>query len=127
MKRITVEMEIRAKDLTEKMRQDAQARFVRWVAKEKGIDYYAALMICHGNSDPVDHEITLGYKMSDPVFMIAANLQRKTNREKAIENFKKTLSPEELIIFKEQVQTEKMRTHFRSKIKKEEKKKEVEE
>lgn len=119
MKQIKIEKEIRAKDLTEKLKQDAQMRFVKWVAKERDIDYYAALMICHGQTDPPDYEITLGYKMSNPIYMIAMNLQRKSNREMAIKNFRDTLLPEERAIFDEQVLTEGMRTNFKKKLKKE--------
>lgn len=119
MKQIKIEKEIRAKDLTEKLKQEAQARFVRWVAKERDIDYYSALMICHGQTDPPDYEITLGYKMSNPIYMIAMNLQRKSNREMAIKNFRDTLLPEERAIFDEQVLTEGMRTNFKKKLKNE--------
>ena len=119
MKQIKIEKEIRAKDLTEKLKQEAQMRFVKWVAKERDIDYYAALMICHGQTDPPDYEITLGYKMSNPIYMIAMNLQRKPNREMAIKNFRDTLLPEEREIFDEHVLTEGMRTNFKKKLKNE--------
>lgn len=114
---IRIEKEIKALDLTERLKSEAQTRFVKWVAKEKNLDYYAALQICHGATDPPDYEIMLGYKMSHPVFMIAMNLQGKAKREKAIANFKKTLCPEELRLFEEEVLTDNMRTKFKKKIK----------
>ena len=107
---------ILAMDLTKLLESKAQKNFVKWVAKEKKIDFYQALLICQGHSDPIEWEYTLGYKMSNPVYMIAMNMQKKANREKAMENFKKELTPEELAIFESEVQTKSMRTKFRSEL-----------
>lgn len=108
--------EIQAMDLTKVLESRAQLNFIKWVAKEKKIDFYQAQLICHGKTDPIEWEYTLGYKMSNPVYMIAMNLQRKANREKAMENFKKELTPEEREIFERDVQTKHMRTKFRSEL-----------
>lgn len=113
-----VEREIKALDLTAQLRTQAQNKFVKDMAKDEGVDYYTMLLKCTGQTDPVDYHYTLGYKMSNPVFMIAMNLQKKSNREKAIENFKKELCPEELKIFEEEVVTENMRTNFKKEYEK---------
>lgn len=114
-----IDREIKARDLTNLMKAEAQKKYVKWVSKEEKIDYDSALKICEGRTDPINWNYTLGYKMSHPVYMIAMNLQRKDNRAKAIENFKKELTPEETAIFEAEVETDGMRARFKRKLKKE--------
>lgn len=109
--------EIKAMDLTAELRTRAQANFIKKMAKEEGVDYHIMLLRCQQPKDPEDFYFSLGYKMSNPVYMMAMNLQKKENRSKAIENFKKELCPEELKIFESEVQTENMRTNFKKEIK----------
>lgn len=110
--------EIKALDLTEYLKNEAQPKFVKKMAKEQGVDYYIMLNRCQHPTDPEDFYFSLGYKMSHPVYMIAMNLQRRENREKAIENFKAELCPEELAIFETEVITDNMRTKFKRELKK---------
>lgn len=109
--------EIKALDLTAELRTKAQAKYIKKMAKEVGIDYHIMLLRCQQPTDPDDFYFSLGYKMANPVYMIAMNLQKKENRAKAIENFKKELCPEELKIFESEVQTDSMRTNFKKEIK----------
>ena len=110
--------EIKALDLTAELKNKAQARFVKKMAKEEGVDYHIMLLRCQQPTESEDFYFSLGYKMSHPIYMIAMNLQKKENRSKAIENFKKELCPEELKIFESEVQTENMRTNFKKELKK---------
>lgn len=110
--------EIKALDLTAQLRSEAQKKYIKKMAKEEGVDYYLMLNRCQNPTKPEDFYYSLGFKMSNPVYMIAMNLQRKDNRSKAIENFKKELCPEELEIFESEVITSSMRTNFKKEIKK---------
>lgn len=109
--------EIKALDLTELLKCEAQQKYVKKMAKAEGIDYHIMLYRCQHPTDPEDFYYSLGFKMSNPVYMIAMNLQKKGNRSKAIENFKKELCPEELKIFESEVQTDNMRTNFKKELK----------
>lgn len=96
----------KAEDTREKLASAAQIKFISQVAEWEEVDFTTAQAICLGNTDPVEWEYTLGYKMSDPVFQMAMNGQvRKKAREQACENFKKTLTPEELEIFVRDVES----------------------
>lgn len=96
----------KAEDARNTLAGEAQMRFIRQVMEWEDVDFTTSQAICLGNTDPVEWEYTLGYKMSDPVFQMAMNGQvRKKARDQARENFKKTLTPEELEIFVRDVES----------------------
>ena len=78
-----------------------QTRFVDDVMREEGVDRETALRWCLG-IDPSHPEISMGYKLSDPIWSTGCFYQpgRKA-RAQARENFKKMLTPEELVLFEE--------------------------
>lgn len=84
----------------------ARSRFIQWVMKEEDCDCETAYAICTRHTDPVEPEYSLGYKMASPVYQVAMNAQaRRSARERAIENFKQMLEPDELEIFEKEVLT----------------------
>lgn len=79
-----------------------QNEFIKQIMNEDGIDEETARALCYGETDPVDYHYTLGYKMSDPVWELGMFKQiGKKAREKARENFRKTLCPGEQVLFDE--------------------------
>lgn len=108
----------KAEDARNTLAGEAQMRFIRQVMEWEEVDFTTAQAICLGNTDPVEWEYTLGYKMSDPVFQMAMNGQvRKKARDQARENFKKTLTPEELEIFVRDVETMNLKQMLKKEMK----------
>ena len=101
----------------------AQAKYIGWLMKEEDCDYEEALAIVQGRTDPLEPEYMLGYKLADPVWMIAIFKQHgKDNRLKAARNFAALLTEEEKKIFWEEVFDEKNAKAFKKKYKEEKKK-----
>ena len=86
-------------DIRNQITSKGQTDFVNTVMKEEGVDRETALRWCLG-IDPSHPEISMGYKLSDPIWMTGCFYQpgRKA-RAQARENFKKSLTPEEAVLF----------------------------
>ena len=96
-----------------------QAKYLNWLMKEEECDYEEALAIVQGRTDPLEVEYMLGYKLADPVWMIAIFKQHgKNNRLSAARNFAATLTEEERILFWNEVFDEKNVKQFKKKYKK---------
>lgn len=102
-----------------------QTRFVDDVMREEGVDRETALRWCLG-IDPSHPEISLGYKLSDPIWSTGCfNQPGRKARAQARENFKKKLNPEELALFEEYCEGRaagKVRKDMKAEIKKQKKK-----
>ena len=97
---------------------------IRTLMKEEEIDYETAMVIVEYRTDPIEWEYTLGYKLADPVWMIAIFKQHpKKNRIKAAHNFAELMSEEERILFWNEVFDEKNAKKFKKEYKKAKKEK----
>lgn len=111
-------------DLHDKLQAEGQIRFINWVMKEEEVDWEMACAICTGRAEPREPEYTLGYKLADPMYMMAMNAQAsKKKRQQAIENFEKTLEPDELELFRKDVLGTSTAEKFKAALKREKKKK----
>lgn len=86
--------EDKARTLRNSLQGQAQDKFIRKVMKEDGLDYNEAWARCTGNSETRYPELILGYRLSDPLMIMALYMQGMKNREKAAANFRKTLADE---------------------------------
>ncbi len=76
--------------------------YLKTVMELEGCDMETAMRFCQGDTDPIDYEYTLGWKLADPIWFLGMFKQPgKKARAKAVENFKKMLCPEELELFEE--------------------------
>jgi hypothetical protein len=106
------------------MAAQAQAKYLKWLMNEEQCSYEEALAIVEGRTDPLEPDYMLGFKLSDPVVVIAIFKQiGKKNRLAAAQNFAMTLTDEEKIIFWRDVFDEKNAKQFKKKLKDEKKKK----
>ena len=102
---VTKKMREKAWELQDQLAVRARANYIQKVMKWEECDYEEAYLICIGKTDPVEPEYSLGYKMCDPIYLMAMNAQlRKKDRDAAREKFKEMLEPDELKIFEEQVE-----------------------
>jgi hypothetical protein len=116
-------IEQKAMDKQQSLATQAQAKYIGWLMKEEQCDYNEAIAIVMGNTDPIEPEYMLGYKLSDPVWMIAIFKQAgKKNRVKAALNFSELLSDAEKEIFWNEVFDEQTGRKFKRKLKEEKKK-----
>ena len=101
----------------------AQAKYLEWLMKEEDCSFDEAMAIVQGRTDPLEPEYMLGFKLADPVWMIAIFKQHgKDNRLKAARNFAALLSEEERILFWTEVFDEQNAKKFKKKYKEEKKK-----
>lgn len=113
----------KAWEMHDHLQGEAQMRFIQYVMKEEDVDFEMAAAICTGRTDPKEPEYTLGYKLADPMGMMAMNMQLgKKARAQAVENFEATLDEDELKLFREQVATKSTREMFRDALKRKKKK-----
>lgn len=111
-------IEQKAMDKQQSLATQAQAKYIGWLMKEEQCDYNEAIAIVMGNTDPVEPEYMLGYKLSDPVWMIAIFKQAgRKNRMKAAHNFSELLSDAEKEIFWNKVFDEQTGKKFKRKLK----------
>lgn len=116
-------IEEKAMETQQTLAIQAQGQYIKWLMKEEEVDYETAMAIVQGRTDPAEPEYTLGYKLSDPVWMIALFKQPgKNNRLKAARNFSDLLNDEERRIFWSEVFDEKNAKQFKKKFKEEKKK-----
>ena len=123
---IKARIEGRATQLQSDLAAQAQMKYIQWLMKEEECDYEMAMAIVQGNTDPLEPEYMLGFKLADPVLQIALFKQvSKKSRKQAAENFAATLSEEERILFWNEVFNEETGKKFKKTYKSEKKKKGV--
>lgn len=109
----------KAEDLRNKLRAEAQIRFIRKVAAEDGISWDEAYNLCLGLTDPPDYHYTVGYKLADPVLQTGLwGPGTKAEKERVRRMFESELCAEEIQIFREEVLPMKPGKAFRSALKK---------
>lgn len=124
LKKARTKIEDRVMKTADQATIKGQTDFIYKVMNWENVSFEEAQMICHGQTDPPMWEYTLGYKMADPIWMLGMTVQRgKKARAKAVENFRKMLTPEELELFdkevnpdgklKKQMDEEKRKNHIR--------------
>ena len=59
-------IEDRATQLQSDLAAQAQMRYIQWLMKEEECDYEMAMAIVMGNTDPLEPEYMLGFKLADP-------------------------------------------------------------
>ena len=116
----------RALQLQQDLANQAQMKYIQWLMKEEECDYEEAIAIVMGNTDPLEPEYMLGYKLADPVLQIALFKQlSKKARRQAAENFAATLSDPEKDLFWREVFNPETAAQFKKSYKAEKKKKNV--
>ena len=109
----------------QRVQAEGQVRFIKNVMEWEQCDYEQAVKYCVGDTDPVHHEYTLGYKLADPIWSIGIFQQPGHRaRARAAANFRKTLTPEEDEIFVNECMgktARSVRKEMKSQIKKEKK------
>ena len=119
---IKTRIEDRAVKLQQDMAAQAQMKYISWLMKEEDCDYEMAIAIVMGNTDPLEPEYMLGYKLADPVLQIALFKQHpKKSRIQAAKNFAETLSDQERNLFWTEVFNEETAGKFKSEYRKEKK------
>lgn len=111
-------VESKAWDLNNRLAGEAQLKFIQKVMEWENVSFEEAQAICLGRTDPIETEYTLGFKLADPIFQIAMNMQRKKKREQAIKNFEATLTEPELKLFRETVLTQNTKEMMKNAFKK---------
>ena len=115
---IKTRIEDRATKLQTDLAAQAQMKYIQWLMKEEKCDYEMAIAIVMGNTDPLEPEYMLGYKLADPVIQLALFKQvSKKSRMNAALNFVETLSDDEKIIFWRDVFNEETGKAFKKKLK----------
>lgn len=117
-------IEDRAMQLQSDLAAQSQMKYIQWLMKEEECDYEMAMAIVMGNTDPLEPEYMLGFKLADPVVQIALFKQvSKKSRRQAAENFAATLSDPEKDLFWNEVFNEETGKQFKKAYKAEKKKK----
>ena len=123
---IKTKIEDRATQLQSDLAAQAQMKYIQWLMKEEECNYEMAIAIVMGNTDPLEPEYMLGYKLADPVLQIALFKQlSKKARMQAAQNFAATLSEQEELIFWTEVFNPENAKQFKKAYKAEKKKKNV--
>ena len=92
--------EILAMNVNEKMSHQEKMRYVKKVAKLEKVDMNTAWAICTGQTDPVEYEYTLGFKMADTAMSVALfGTKDKQGRRNAADVLMMSLCEEEKEIF----------------------------
>ena len=124
MGKIRNKIDDRALQLQQDLANQAQMKYIQWLMKEEECDYEEAIAIVMGNTDPLEPEYMLGYKLADPVLQIALFKQlSKKARMQAAQNFAATLSEQEELIFWTEVFNPENAKQFKKAYKAEKKKK----
>lgn len=124
MGKIRNKIDDRALQLQQDLANQAQMKYIQWLMKEEECDYEMAIAIIMGNTDPLEPEYMLGYKLADPVLQIALFKQiSKKARMQAAQNFAATLSEQEELIFWTKVFNPENAKQFKKAYKAEKKKK----
>ena len=122
---IRSKIEDKAMETQQNLAAQAQAKYLTWLMKEEDCSYEEAIAIVQGRTDPLEPEYMLGYKLADPVWMIAIFKQAgKKRRLQAAQNFcEQMLTDEEKILFWKEVFDEKTCKKFKKEYKKAKKEK----
>ena len=121
---IRSKLEEAAMQKTQDLTAQAQYKYIQWLMKEEECSYEEAIAIVQGRTDPLEIEYMLGYKLSDPAWMIALFKQPgKKRRMNAALNFADLLSDPEKEVFWKEVFNAETGKAFKEKWKKEKKKK----
>lgn len=124
--KIKTKIEDRATQLQSDLAAQSQMKYIQWLMKEEECDYEMAMAIVMGNTDPLEPEYMLGFKLADPVLQIALFKQlSKKARMQAAQNFAATLSEVEERIFWTEVFNPENAKQFKKAYKAEKKKKGV--
>lgn len=116
--------EEKAQRMTDTLQLQAQGDFIKWLMKEEDCDSEMAWAIVQGNTDPIEYEYMLGFKLANPILQIALFKQvSKKSRRQAAENFAATLSDPEREIFYSQIFNEETAGKFKKALKDEKKRK----
>ncbi len=92
--------EILAMNVNARMGDREKMKYVRKVSKWEKVDLDTAWAICTGQTDPVEYEYTLGYKLADPAMVIALFIQSdKEGRRNAADKLLASLDDQERDIF----------------------------
>ena len=92
--------EILAMNVNARMADREKMKFVRKVSKMEKVDLDTAWAICTGQTDPVEPEYTLGFKIADPAMVIALFIQTdKEGRRNAADKLIASLDDQERDIF----------------------------
>lgn len=92
--------EILAMNVNEQMAQREKMQYIKKVSKMEKVDRDTAWAICTGQTDPVEYEHTLGYKMADPAMVIALFIQPdREGRRNAADKLLASLDDQEREIF----------------------------
>jgi len=119
-------VEDRAMQLQSDLAAQTQMKYIQWLMKEEDCDYEEAMAIVMGNTDPLEPEYMLGFKLADPVLQIALFKQiSKKARRQAAQNFAATLSDPEKDLFWNEVFNDETGKQFKKAYKAEKKKKNV--
>ena len=109
----------KAEDLRNKLRAEAQIRFIRKVAAEDDISWDEAYDLCLGLTDPPDYHYTVGYKLADPVIQTGLwGPGTKAEKERVRRMFESELCAEEIQIVREEVIPMKPGKAFRAALRK---------
>ena len=112
----------KAEMLQWELASQAKARFYQNVMEWENCSYEEAVKLAQGETEPVRWDYTLGLKLCDPLMMMAMHAQLgKKARAQAVENFKATLTPEELKIYEEDVEPTSMGKAFRESLRRKKK------
>lgn len=115
-------VETKAQQLQSRLAAQAQVKYVHWIMREEGIDSEEAWAIVEGRTDPREPELILGYRLSDPVVVMALFMQHSAKRrQQAAENFAAGLEDDLKDLFWKEVFTEKNRLAYIKKWKAEKK------
>ena len=116
--KIRTKVDDRALQLQQDLAAQAQMKYISWLMKEEECDYEMALAIVLGNTDPLEPEYMLGYKLADPVLQLALFKQHpKSSRVQAAKNFAATLSDREKDLFYSEVFNEETAGKFKKDLK----------
>ena len=123
MKKTKGNIEEKATNLQFNLASKAQMRYIHWLAKEEDCELDEAWAIVQGRTDPLEPEYMLGYKLEDPVLLMALFGQlKKENRIQAAKNFAATLTDPEREMFYEKIFNEETGQAFKDALKKAKKK-----
>lgn len=104
--------------LQTQLQSQAQAEYVQKVMKWEECSWDEALAKCTRRADPPEPEYSLGYKMCDPLGILARNTQiGRKRRQQAKKEFMEMLEPDELELYKHEVVEKGFRKQFNDALK----------
>lgn len=96
--------EVLAMNVNARMAEREKMKYVKKVSKLEKVDMNMAWAICTGQTEPLEPEYTLGFKMADPAMVIALFIQtNKEGRRNAADKLMDSLNDAEKEIFLKEV------------------------